>query len=98
MGSGKVNGRSGGKFNGMLVTIDSAGRIVVPKPVRDALDLSTGTELEMTLRDDGRLELEVPSTPMRLERRGERVVAVADHEMPTLSQDAVRATLERVRR
>jgi AbrB family looped-hinge helix DNA binding protein len=82
----------------MHVTIDSAGRIVIPKPVRDALDLSDGTELELTLRDDGRLELEVPSTPMTLERRGERVVAVADRDMPTLSQDAVRETLERVRR
>jgi AbrB family looped-hinge helix DNA binding protein len=82
----------------MHVTIDSAGRIVIPKSVRDALDLSDGTELEITLRDDGRLELEVPSTPMRLERRGERVVAVADREMPKLSQSAVRKTLERVRR
>lgn len=50
------------------------------------------------MRDDGRLELEVPTTPLRLERRGERVVAVVDHAMPTLSQDAVRETLERVRR
>lgn len=52
----------------------------------------------MVVGEDGRLELEVPATPMRLERRGGRVVAVADREMPTLTQDAVRETLDRVRR
>jgi AbrB family looped-hinge helix DNA binding protein len=82
----------------MRVTIDKAGRIVVPKPVRDALGLHGGQELDITLGEDGRLELEVPTTPMRLERRGRGVLAVADREMPTLTQDAVRETLERVRR
>ena len=82
----------------MKVTIDKAGRIVVPKPVRDALGLSGGEKLDIVLSEDGRLELEVPATPMRLEQRGEGVVAVADREMPTLTQDAVRETLERVRR
>jgi AbrB family looped-hinge helix DNA binding protein len=32
----------------MKVTIDKAGRIVVPKPVRDALGLDPGDELENT--------------------------------------------------
>jgi AbrB family looped-hinge helix DNA binding protein len=31
----------------MKVTIDKAGRIVVPKPVRDALGLDPGDELEL---------------------------------------------------
>ena len=82
----------------MRVTIDKAGRIVVPKPLRDALGLSGGEKLDIVLSEDGRLEFEVPATPMRLERRGDGVVAVADREMPTLTQDAVRETLEQVRR
>lgn len=82
----------------MKTTIDSAGRLVVPKPLRDALGLSGGEQLDVSLRDNGRLELAVPTTPMHLERRAHGVVAVADREMPTLSQELVRETLERVRR
>lgn len=82
----------------MLVTIDRAGRLVVPKPMRDALGLRGGEQLEITAREGGRLELEVPTTPMRLVQHGTRVVAVADREMPTLTQETVRETLERVRR
>jgi len=36
----------------MTVTIDSAGRIVVPKAVRDNLGLKPGTELTLTEADD----------------------------------------------
>jgi AbrB family looped-hinge helix DNA binding protein len=82
----------------MRTTIDRAGRIVVPKPLRDALGLTGGEELEINVREDGRLELEVPATPMRLERRAHGVVAVADREMPRLTQTTVRETLERIRR
>lgn len=81
----------------MRITIDRAGRIVVPKPLREALGLIGGEELEISVGGDGRLELEVPATPMRLRRRRHGVVAVADREMPTLTQEAVRETLERVR-
>jgi AbrB family looped-hinge helix DNA binding protein len=82
----------------MKVTIDRAGRLVVPKALRDALGLRGGEELEISVREDGRLELEVPATQMRLVRRGARTVAVTDREMPVLTQDTVRETLERVRR
>lgn len=71
---------------------------MIPKPAREALGLTGGEELEVSVREDGRLELEVPSTPMRLDRRPHGVVAVVDREMPTLTQDVVRETLERVRR
>jgi hypothetical protein len=57
-----------------------------------------GEQLAITARQGGRLELEVPTTPMRLVRRGTRVVAETDREMPTLTQETVRETLERVRR
>lgn len=81
----------------MEITIDSVGRIVVPKPFRDGLGLRGGEILDMELRD-GRLEIEIPPTPMRLEKRGAGPVAVADREMPTLTVEQVRETLEQVRR
>ena len=39
----------------MVVTlkIDSAGRIVVPKPIRDRLGLHAGTDIEVTETADG---------------------------------------------
>jgi AbrB family looped-hinge helix DNA binding protein len=36
-----------GIINGMRVTIDAAGRIVVPKPLRDRLRLREGSTLEI---------------------------------------------------
>lgn len=81
----------------MRTTIDTAGRIVVPKRLREELGLSPGTELEVEARDD-RLEVSVPAAPVRLERRGSRLVAASDRPMPRLTADEVRATLERVRR
>ena len=69
----------------------------MPKAVRDELGLTAGTELELKVVDH-RLEIEVPATPMRLERHEQGVRAVADREMPTLTAEAVRDTLDRVRR
>ena len=81
----------------MKATIDAAGRIVVPKPLRQALGLKPGQALEIRA-GDGRLEIEVAATPMSLHKRGKGVVAVPETELPPLTADQVRDTLERVRR
>jgi AbrB family looped-hinge helix DNA binding protein len=81
----------------MKVAIDAAGRIVVPKPLRQALGLKPGQMLEIRA-GDGRLEIEIASTPMRLEKRGKGVVAVPESELPALTAEQVRETLERTRR
>jgi len=47
---------------------------------------------------DGRLELEIAPTPVKLKKRGRSLVAVPASKLPTLTADAVRETLERVRR
>jgi len=49
----------------MKTAIDAAGRIVVPKPLREALGISPGQALEITA-NDGRLEIAVAATPMTL--------------------------------
>jgi AbrB family looped-hinge helix DNA binding protein len=81
----------------MVTTIDSAGRIVVPKRLREELHFVPGQELEVRAVD-GRLEIEHPTTPIRLEERGGQLVAVTDREMPTLTAEMVRDTLEQIRR
>ena len=56
-------------MGGMLVTIDRAGRIVVPKEVRDRLALTPNSELELSVEGDG-----VVLRPRRVP--GRRVVEV----------------------
>jgi AbrB family looped-hinge helix DNA binding protein len=81
----------------MKATIDAAGRIVVPKPLRQTLGLKPGQSLDIRA-GDGRLEIEIAPTPMQLKKRGKGVVAVPETKMPELTAEQVRDTLERVRR
>ena len=81
----------------MKTTIDAAGRIIVPKSLRVELGLKPGQPLEIRA-GDGRLEVEIAPTPMQLKKRGKGLVAVAEAELPPLTADQVRETLERVRR
>lgn len=81
----------------MKATIDAAGRIVVPKSLRQALGLKPGQPLEIRA-GDGRLEIEIAATPMKLKKRGKGMVAVPETKLPPLTADQVRDTLERVRR
>ena len=86
-----------GMLQHMKTTIDAAGRIVVPKPLRQELGLRPGQPLEIRA-GDGRLEIEIASTPMQLRKRGKGLVAVPDAKLPPLTAEQVRDTLERVRR
>ncbi len=81
----------------MKSAIDSAGRIVIPKPLRDRLGLSRGRVVEIRERE-GRLEIEPATTPMTLVKRGRGRVAVPAEDLPPLTDELVRATLERTRR
>lgn len=81
----------------MKATIDAAGRIVVPKALRLALGLKPGQPLEIRA-GEGRLEIEIAATPMRLHKRGKGMVAVPAEALPRLTAELVRETLERVRR
>lgn len=48
----------------MMVTIDKAGRVVIPKEIRDSLDLVAGTELEIDV-ERGTIQLERRRQPGR---------------------------------
>lgn len=81
----------------MRTTIDKAGRIVIPKAMRDELGFNGGTEVEVTLVD-GRIEIEPSTAHIRLEKKNGHWVAVSDREMPPLTVEMVRDTIEKLRR
>ena len=89
--------RQNGMIGGMKTTIDAAGRIVVPKALREALGLKPRQMLEISA-GNGRLEIQVATTPVKLKKRGKGLVAVPDSKLPRLTADVVRETLERTRR
>ncbi len=81
----------------MRTTIDSAGRVVIPKRLRSLLGLSGGEEIEITERD-GRIEIEPTPTPMSLVDDGQGPVAVPERDLPPLTDETVRTTTEQSRR
>ena len=82
---------------GMKTTIDRAGRLVVPKPIRDAAGLVPGAELQIRVAD-GRIEIEPAPLEVRLVKRGRLTVAVPRRSVPALTEDVVRETVDRLRR
>jgi AbrB family looped-hinge helix DNA binding protein len=57
-------------INGMNVKIDKAGRIVLPKPVRDRLRLRQGSDLEIEERPEGLLLKPVDQRPSMVQENG----------------------------
>jgi AbrB family looped-hinge helix DNA binding protein len=81
----------------MRTTIDGAGRVVIPKPVRDEAGLAAGAEVEIELHD-GVIEIAAAGVPMRIASGAGGPVVEAERAMPALTADEVRRTLERTRR
>ena len=81
----------------MRTTIDRAGRVIVPKALRDELGLEPGRDLDVSARD-GALVLQPVPTQVSLVRRGKTFVAKPRAPLPVLTTDDVRAALEGSRR
>ena len=81
----------------MKTAIDAAGRVIVPKALRDQLGLAPGRELDIRARD-GALVIEPVPTEVTLVKRGKRLVAKPKTALPKLTQDEIRAALEGSRR
>ncbi len=70
---------------------------MIPKALRDRLGLGRGRAIEIS-EHDGKIEIEPLSTPMSLVGRRGRSVAVPQGRLPALTDEVVRATIERSRR
>lgn len=77
-------------------TIDAAGRVVIPKEVREAARLSPGTPVAIRCVD-GRVEIESEPRAVRIVRRGRVHVAVPVENGEPLDDDVVRATMRATR-
>jgi AbrB family looped-hinge helix DNA binding protein len=65
----------------MRTTIDKAGRVVIPAPIRERAGLLAGSELEVT-EDEMGIRLERVAAGPRLVKVGRRLVA-----RPTVARD-----------
>lgn len=81
----------------MRVAIDAAGRLVIPKRLREELGIASAAEVELRAVD-GRIEMTVPDVAARVEMRDGLPVIVTDEPMEPITVDTVRAAIDRVRR
>lgn len=97
---GENIGLRDGDFNGifyaMNATIDRAGRLVVPKTIREAAHLQPGTKVRFRLVE-GRVEIEPLPMKVTLERSGSLVVAVPRGDRPVLTTSEVARTIAGIR-
>jgi AbrB family looped-hinge helix DNA binding protein len=77
--------------------MDSAGRLVIPKEVRQQAQIKPGTPLEVRLRE-GHIEIEPAPLDIAIRRRGRLLVAVPHEAVPPLKSETVEETRRRVRR
>ena len=81
----------------METTIDRAGRVVIPRALREAIGLVDGGRVEV-VEIDGRIVISPQPVAKRLVDAGGVVVCVPDEPVPVLTADAVRALLVATRR
>ena len=77
-------------------TIDSAGRLVLPKAVRDEAGILPGMTLRITVQA-GKVEIEPLPREVKIVQRGPLWIAVPTEEGPQLSEATVEQALREVR-
>ncbi|MDX2179173.1 MAG: AbrB/MazE/SpoVT family DNA-binding domain-containing protein [Bryobacteraceae bacterium] len=77
-----------------IAPIDKAGRVVIPKAVRDALEIMPGDKLKLTVEGE-EIRLRVQEQPSKLVRKGGLLVIPATGA--ALDAGTIRRTVERTR-
>lgn len=80
----------------IISTIDAAGRLVLPKEIRDEAQLKPGMPLQITVCD-GRVEIEPAPREVRIVRKGRVSVAVPVEPVEPLTLATVNETIDRLR-
>jgi len=77
----------------MRTTIDAAGRLVIPKGIRQEAGLKPGMDLEIRWYGGG-IEIEPAPMPVKLVRKGRLLVAVPERDVEPLTEQIVEQTRE----
>ena len=80
----------------MRSTIDRAGRVVIPKTLRESAGLKPGSELEIAYRD-GKVEIEPVRRAVKLVRKSGLLIAVAPRGTPKVTTEQVNQTIRDLR-
>lgn len=80
----------------MRTTIDSAGRVVIPREIRKAAGLEAGSEIEIEERD-GAIEIKPVYAKVKIVRKGNVSVAVFEDDLPPLTLEQVNAVRDELR-
>lgn len=81
----------------MKTTIDHAGRLVVPKKIREEAGIVSGSELTIRVID-GRIEIEPAPLDVKLVKKGSLTVALPRASVPPLTRETVVRTVAGLRR
>jgi AbrB family looped-hinge helix DNA binding protein len=81
----------------MRTTIDGAGRLVLPKQLRDRLGLRGGSAVEIEERE-GRIEIRPADVAVAVDDSGGKPILRGPADAPPLTTDEVRSLVEITRR
>lgn len=82
---------------GMKTSIDPAGRLVIPREIRRQAGLRPGMALDVRW-NDGRIEIEPMSLPVKLVCEGQLLVAVPETPVEPLTTETVEETRQALAR
>jgi len=71
--------------------------VVIPKEIRQLAVLGPGAAVEIRF-ENGQIEIEPLSVPIKLVQQGQLLVAVPENDVPPLTSKAVELTLDALRR
>ena len=80
----------------MTITMDKAGRLVIPKEIRKEAGLEPGALLDVRC-NEGVIEIQPRTLPVRLEKRGRALVAVPVSDVPVVKNEAVQGVIDELR-
>lgn len=80
----------------MRTTIDSAGRVVIPRDIRKAAGLEGGAEIEIEERN-GAIEIKPVYAKVKIVQHGKVWVAEFEDDVPVLALEQVNAVRDEIR-
>ncbi|HEX2363106.1 MAG TPA: AbrB/MazE/SpoVT family DNA-binding domain-containing protein [Jiangellaceae bacterium] len=81
----------------MRTTIDAAGRLVIPKALRERLGLSASGEVDVD-EHDGVVEIRPAQRGVTVDRSGARPILRTSNDVPPLTDEEIRDLLDQTRR